>query len=386
MGKMLIRNIGAIVSGDIHQPRVDGDAVLVDGQKITWVGKGKDFPGGADRVIDARGMMVCPGFIDSHVHTVLGDYTPRQKTVDYIDSYLHGGVTTMIAAGPVHTPGRPKDAAGAKAMAILFAKTFNNYRPSGVKVLGGAVLLEKGLREQDFEEMAREGVTHLGEIGIGSLRDVEEIAQMVRWSKKNGMRSMIHCGGGSLPGVGSWTGEQILKIDPTIASHINGGTTAPFWKDVEKIVRESSIRCEFVSIGNPKITHQTLDLILKLNALDRVILGSDCPSGIGVMPDGPLQYIKYFSCMTDLKPEVVIGLHTGNQSRVFGLNQGFIREGYLADLLMLDAPLDSVAEDALGAFAAGDMPSIVMVMVEGEILVHPSRNTTVANKDYVVEK
>ena len=123
-------------------------------RKSAW---GLSVPPGAG-VIDAGGGALCPGLIDSHCHVVLGDYTPRQQMQNFLDSTLHGGVTTSISAGEVHLPGRPKTAAGTKALAILAAQAWANYRPGGMKVLGGAVILEKGLTEADFEEMAREGV------------------------------------------------------------------------------------------------------------------------------------------------------------------------------------------------------------------------------------
>ena len=64
-----------------------------------------------------------PGLIDSHVHPVAGDWTPRQNQLGWIDSCLHGGVTTMISAGEVHMPGRPKDVVGLKALAITAQRT-----------------------------------------------------------------------------------------------------------------------------------------------------------------------------------------------------------------------------------------------------------------------
>jgi len=74
----------------------------------------------ADVVIDCRGTTVMPGLIDSHCHVVLGDYTPRQKTVDFLDSYVHGGITSVVSAGEgVHAPGRPHDPAASKALADL---------------------------------------------------------------------------------------------------------------------------------------------------------------------------------------------------------------------------------------------------------------------------
>ena len=62
-----------------------------------------------DVVIDAAGATVIPGLIDSQIHNTFGDYTPRQKTVGFLESYVHGGTTTSISASEVHVPGRPKD-------------------------------------------------------------------------------------------------------------------------------------------------------------------------------------------------------------------------------------------------------------------------------------
>ena len=100
-----------------------------------------------------------PGLIDSHCHVVLGDYTPRQKTVDFLDSYVHGGITSVVSAGEgVHAPGRPHDPVAAKALAIAAAKCFAHFRPNGMKVNAGSVVLEPG--------------THLGATQIGLLAAV----------------------------------------------------------------------------------------------------------------------------------------------------------------------------------------------------------------------
>jgi len=66
---------------------------------------------------------------------------------------------------------------------------------------------------------------------------------------------------------------------------------------------------------------------------------------------------------------------TGNTARVFGLNTGFVREGLAADLVAMDGPMGSVGKDALSAIAAGDIPGVSMVMIDGEIKVKVSRNT-----------
>src|SRR5881398_626950 len=106
--KVAIFNIAKILSGDIASPVFDGDAILVLDGKIDVIGSAGNAAE-CDVAIDAGGMMAMPGLIDSHVHITFGDYTPRQKTVGFLESYLHGGVTTAITASEVHVPGRPKD-------------------------------------------------------------------------------------------------------------------------------------------------------------------------------------------------------------------------------------------------------------------------------------
>ncbi|MEY3694313.1 MAG: hypothetical protein RL083_138, partial [Pseudomonadota bacterium] len=202
-GKVVISNIGLMLSGDIQNPILEADTIVVNDGKITAVGKFKDCDTeGARTRIDCRGTVVSPGLIDSHVHPVAGDWTPRQNQLNWIDSALHGGVTTMISAGEVHYPGRPKDIVGLKALAIASQRAFDAFRPSGVKVMGGAPVIEKGMVESDFAELAAAGVKLLGEVGLGSVKAGDEARQMVAWARKYGIQSTIHTGGPSIPGSG----------------------------------------------------------------------------------------------------------------------------------------------------------------------------------------
>ncbi|MDP4632200.1 MAG: hypothetical protein NWS54_03730, partial [Porticoccaceae bacterium] len=166
-------------------PILDGDCVVsVDG-RITDFGYAKDMDlDNATVKVHAHGVTLTPGLIDSHVHPVIGDYTPRQQQLNWIDSCLHGGVTTMISAGEVHAPGRPKDIVGLKAMAIASQRWYENFRPSGVKMLAGAPVIEEGMVESDFKELADAGVKLLGEVGLGSVKAGETAAQMVKWARK----------------------------------------------------------------------------------------------------------------------------------------------------------------------------------------------------------
>src|SRR5262252_8115643 len=199
-GKLVIHNIGLILSGDLKNPILDADTIVAIDGVIAAVGKGKNCDtDNADRIIDAKGSALSPGLIDSHVHPVFGDWTPRQSQLGWIDSFLNGGVTTMISAGEVHLPGRPKDIVGLKALAITAQRSFDAFRPGGVKVHAGAPVIEKGMEEHDFAELAKSGVKLLGEVGLGSVKAADEAAAMVRWARNHGIRSTIHTGGPSIP-------------------------------------------------------------------------------------------------------------------------------------------------------------------------------------------
>ena len=376
MSKVLLKNIGTLVSGDIQKPLLQADAIWIEEGLIKKVGFLKDMDEkAANTVIDCAGTTVTPGLFDSHVHPVLGDFTPRQKQLDFLESEVHGGVTTAISAGEVHLPGRPKDPAGTKALAILAAKSFAAFRPGGMKVLGGSVILEKGLVEKDFEDMAKEGVRVVGEIGLGSVKSPEDAAPMVKWARKNGMVVMMHTGGTSIPGSTTVGLQQVLGANPDIVSHINGGPTACSIQEAEKLITQTSMAIEFVHCGNMKTAVEIGSLLVKHNALHRAIIGNDAPSGTGVVPLGVLRVLSLLAGMTPVKPEQALCMATGNTAKLYKLNRGILEAGREADIVVMDTPMGSVGKDALAALAAGDVPAVSMVLVDGKIVVNISRNT-----------
>ncbi|MBI5444926.1 MAG: amidohydrolase family protein [Deltaproteobacteria bacterium] len=374
MATTKIVNIGVLVSGDAAKPLLDADTLLVADGKIAAVGRGAEVSG-VDRVIDAQGCGVTPGLIDSHMHPVLGDFTPRQNQVGFLESSVHGGVTTAVSAGEVHLPGRPKDPAGVKALAILAAKSFAAIRPGGMKVIGGAAILEKGLVEEDFADMARNGVRIVGEIGLGAIKQPEEAAPMVAWAKKHGMVVLMHMGGTSIPGSSTVTAEQVLAAGADVACHTNGGPTAVSPAEISRIVRESSLYVEIVHCGNGKMAVHAAREAADAGAWERVIIGNDAPSGTGVVPLGIQRVIAHLCGLAEIDPAVAIAWATGNTARCHKLPQGRIAVGAPADLVFCDAPMGSVGDDVLSAYRAGDTPGVSFVLVDGEIVVKLSRNT-----------
>lgn len=376
-------NIGALATGMLGAPRLEAEAIFVEGGRIAAIGSAsRTGAGRADVIVDCVGTTVIPGLIDSHCHVVLGDYTPRQKTVDFLDSYVHGGITSVVSAGEgVHAPGRPHDAAAAKALAIAAAKCFEHFHPNGMKVNAGSVVLEPGLTDADFAEMARHGVRH-AKYGFGGYAQPRDGEPEVRLAQKHGLCVMSHSGGSSIPGSSPISHEVLLHLRPDVCGHVNGGTTSLDEAGIDRIIAESSMALQIVQAGNLRSSLHILKRAREADALARVCVASDTPTGTGVMPLGVMKSVCEIASLGDLAPAVVIALATGNNAQAFRLTAGTgtIAVGAPADLVVCDAPSASLAPDALTAIARGDIPGISCVVVDGQVRVGRSRNTPMAKR------
>jgi enamidase len=373
--RLAIVNLGQIVSGNWRTPFVAGDAIIVDGERITSVGAAPADVDTADVVIDADGMTAIPGLIDSHVHVTFGDYTPRQRTVGYLESYLHGGTTTAISASEVHVPGRPRDVEGVKALAIAAQRCFADYRPGGMKVIAGSIILEPGLKRTDFDEIKQKGV-RLAKAGFGAVKSSYDYVPLVADAKAAGLITTCHTGGSSIPGSGAITGDHLLKMHPHISFHINGGPTAMPDKDFERVIKESEIALQVCTAGNLRTTLLCARLADANDAFDRFLIATDTPTGSGIMPLGMLYTIAHLSSLTDMAPERFICAATGSNARVYGLDSGTLAPGKAADIVLIDAPDGGTQTTALAAIKHGDIAAIGAVISAGiPRFVGRSRNT-----------
>lgn len=374
--KVAVVNIGAIVSGNWRVPFVRGDTILAEDGQITSVGTaGSGAVEAADVVIDADGMTAIPGLIDSHVHITFGDYTPRQRTIGYLESYLHGGTTTAISASEVHVPGRPRDPEGVKALAIAAQRCFAEYRPGGMRVIAGSVILEPGLQPNDFKELSQKGV-QLAKAGFGAVRTAYDYIPLVQNAKAAGLITTCHTGGSSIPGSGAITGEHLLAIQPHVSFHINGGPTAMPDRDFERVIKESQIALQVCTAGNLRTTLLCAELAARNGAFDRFIIATDTPTGSGVMPLGMLYTIAHLASLTDLPPEQFVCAASGNNANVYKLDSGFLEVGRAADIVLIDAPEGGTQNTALAAIKHGDIAAIGAVITSGvPRFVGRSRNT-----------
>ena len=380
--KTAIVNIDTIVTGDWRQPRVDGDTIVMDNGVIEVVGTASgEAVSTCDVVIDADGATAVPGFIDSQVHNTFGDYTPRQKTVGFLESYVHGGTTTGISASEVHVTGRPKDPEGVKALAVAALKCFESYRPGGMRFWAGSVILEPGLVEDDFKELSDKGVW-LAKAGFGAVDTPYDYAPMVAWARKHGMVTTVHTGGASIPGSSGIWADHLLKMQPHVSFHVNGGPAAMPDEDFPRLVNESDIALQVCTAGNLRTLLMTADLLRKADQFDRLLIATDTPTGSGIMPLGIMYTITHLASLTDLPVEHAIAAATGNNAKVYDLNCGLLRVGSDADVLLLDACVGSSKNTALDGLRNGDIVAIGAGITDGiPRFVGKSRNTPAPNRN-----
>ncbi|MDA7965086.1 amidohydrolase family protein [Ruegeria sp.] len=370
-----------MLSGKMEDPILDADCLIaIDGKIAQW-GKERDLDcDGADTVVDAKGVTLAPGLIDSHIHPVVGDYTPRQQQLHWIDSTLNGGVTTLISAGEVHMPGRPKDVVGLKAMAIAAQRWYENFRPSGVKVHAGAPVIEHGMEEQDFKDLADAGVTLMGEVGLGTVKDGKTARQMVDWARKYGIQSTIHTGGPSIPGSGLIDADMVLETGTDVVGHINGGHSALPDDQIICLCESCKAALEIVHNGNERAALLTLNTARELGKLDQVILGTDGPAGSGVQPLGILRMIAMLSSLGNVPAEIAFCFGNGNTARQRKLDTGLIEAGFCADFVLMDQAQHAPGNTLLESVQLGNLPGVGMTIIDGVVRTGRSRNTPPANR------
>ena len=377
-GSTAVTGAGCIVSGNFENPVLDGvDTVVSSNGVISAIGRREELAaeiGAADVVVDANGATIAPGLIDSHCHVVLGDYTPRQKTVDFLASYVHGGITSVVSPGEIHAQGRPHSAVGVKALAIAAKTCFENFHPGGMTVHAGAVVLEPTLRDSDFADLQAAGV-RLAKFGFGLYEDPADGYDQVRAAQAHGITVMCHSGGASIPGSKPITPDHLLHLAPDVCGHINGGPTSLPAAGVDRIIEETSMALQLVQAGNLQSSLRILRKAVDEGHFARLVIGSDTPTGTGVMPLGVIKTVAELASFSGIDPAMIWAAATGNNARVWDLPAGFIEVGRAADLVVMDAPWGSTRDDALGALQVGDIPGITAVITGGELRNLTSRNT-----------
>ncbi len=379
MTTTLITSIGLLATGDPALPPTRDTALLIEDGVLTEVGTSAAT---ADRVIDAHGLTVIPGLIDGHVHPTVGEWTPAQNSTGWVRNYLHGGTTSMVSAGELHVPGLPFEDLTPRlvtGLATLARRTIGSYRPSGVKMHAGTLLLVPGLTAADFDHLAEDGITQLKFIFYDWSRiDDGEAQQYITWAHERGMTVKMHSGGVSRSGSSRVAGHELVTaVAPDVIAHISGGPIPMPDDEIVSTIRDlPDATVEVCSSMNYRATQVAIDELVGTGQLHRLTLGTDTPGGTGVIPRGMLRNICYLAAVCGLSPEAAIAAATGNVARRHGVPGGVLAPGEPADLLILGPVTGSRANDALESFALGDLPGISLIMIDGEAVVRERSEQT----------
>ena len=382
---VVLINCGGVITGRRVEALVDADTILVELGMITAVGLESEIevPSGAT-IVDVQGQLAAPGLIDSHIHPVIGDWTPRMNTFGWLASYVQAGITTALSQGSWALGGYPEDARGMVAFGITLSRAFAGFRPGGMKVHGAAVSLVADMSAADFDILQDEGVWLIAEIGSRSIIDPPLVRELLSLAHARGFISRVHFGPEAVPGTYTVTADMAIEMGAHVASHVNGGPTAPPDRDLDRIVDDSDCYLELSYSGNHRALLHVAQRVRDAEQLDRLIAGSDSPTGAGITPRAILQTVGLLAVFGGIAPELAFAAGTGNTAAAYGLNTGRIEVGREADILVLDAPKSSQADDALEALAIGDLPSISFVMIDGAIVSLQTANTLPAKRRAIV--
>ena len=94
----LITDIGELTTQDDDRLRLYDSALVIDGERVAWIGPAADAPA-ADTRTSVAGRAVLPGWVDSHSHLVFAGSRDAEFEARMAGrSYEAGGIATTVAA------------------------------------------------------------------------------------------------------------------------------------------------------------------------------------------------------------------------------------------------------------------------------------------------
>src|SRR6478736_524999 len=134
-----------------------GAGLLIDGERIAWLGAAADAPA-ADDAVDAGGRALLPGWVDSHTHLVFaGDRTAEFEARMAGESYAAGGIAvTMNATRATSDFDLTRLAMGRVAEAVSLGTTYLETKT------GYGLDIENEARSARIASTVADEVTYLG--------------------------------------------------------------------------------------------------------------------------------------------------------------------------------------------------------------------------------
>ena len=170
----LITNIGELMTQDPEYRVLHDAAVVIEGERIAWLGPAADAPA-ADDAVDAAGRALLPGWVDSHTHLVFaGDRTAEFEARMAGEEYSAGGIAvTMGATRATGDFDLTRLALGRVAEAVSQGTTYLETKT------GYGLDVDNEARSARIASTVADEVTYLGAHLVPAGMDAEEYTDLV---------------------------------------------------------------------------------------------------------------------------------------------------------------------------------------------------------------
>lgn len=170
----LITNIAELMTQDLEHRVLKDAAVVVEGERISWIGAAADAPA-ADDAVDAGGRAMLPGWVDSHSHLLFaGDRTAEFEARMAGEAYAAGGIAvTMDATRATSDFDLTRLAMGRVAEAVSQGTTYLETKT------GYGLDVEHEARSARIASTIADQVTYLGAHLVPAGQDPETYTDLV---------------------------------------------------------------------------------------------------------------------------------------------------------------------------------------------------------------
>ncbi|KAA2260996.1 imidazolonepropionase [Solihabitans fulvus] len=152
---VLITGVGELTTNDDELGQLSDAALVLDGDRVAWVGPAAQAPD-ADERVDVAGRAVLPGWVDSHTHLVFaGDRTEEFGARMAGQPYQAGGIAVTVNATRAATDAELEDVlrrhvAEAVAQGTTYVETKTGYGLTVADELRSARLAARHADEVTF--------------------------------------------------------------------------------------------------------------------------------------------------------------------------------------------------------------------------------------------
>ncbi len=196
---LLIKNGTVVNPGDQTEVKAD---VLVEDGVIKKIAPRQSVR--AERVIDAKGCYVMPGFIDMHVHLRDPGQEYKETLETGVKAAVHGGFTTVVAMP------NTKPVVDNEDVVNYVHHKAQNIRLANVLQTGAVTKGQRGEELADIEKMVEAGVPAISEDGK-TVMNAQLCREAMALAVKYGIPLLAHCEDANLAGNGVVNADEATE-------------------------------------------------------------------------------------------------------------------------------------------------------------------------------